>query len=824
MRSVASALGVRLLGCLVLAWISPDTGAHPLFPPFLCADTADNDFDGLIDYPDDPGCSDPADSSENTVFECSDGSDNDLDLAIDYLADRSCYAENDPSEASACADGADNDADGFIDYPVDSDCSDVWDETESSAPPCADLRDNDGDSLVDFPDDPGCLGAFDDTETAVLPSQASDARILFAVATSGSLNGNICSGTFAGGDGSLECPGSDVACALCASPGCGNGAPDDSRLFQIKSALAALFLRPEVESALLRSHQRAAPMSCPTASPLSASGGWQGGGDLCGGDFDLGEPMVVFGDDNYSALAGLLDGESNTTAGPAPAGFDFELRASGGRPLAGLLSAAASTIAAASATDPAAGCRPYAVALIADGSETCSGDPVAAASLLFAAGVPVTVLGFAVQDAGAQAGLNAIALAGGTGAATFVASAADAAAVLAALAESTTLTESCNGLDDDCDGEIDDGFPSLGQACDNGQLGACRRSGALVCGGPNEIVCNAPPPVSGTPEICNRIDDDCDGQVDEGGVCVPTAELCNGIDDDGDGEADEDFPVGQPCTDGGVGVCRSSGTYVCTPDHTWVECLITQPGQTAAPLDSACNGLDDDCDGYVDEEAFGEMVVVADGASSFVIDRFEASRPDASAWDQGYLQSRACSRPDVLPWTRVTWPAAAAACAAAQKRLCAESEWQAACQGPQLRTYPYGFAYDPEACNGEDFDADCSGNDDDLLLPAGTAYGCPPPGASRCASAAGALDLSGNAAEWTATDSGPSNEREIRGGAFDSQPPALTCTHSGYSLPLDAFRPTLGFRCCADALPVPTLPFRDGFESGSSAGWSVTVP
>src|SRR5262249_40098201 len=62
--------------------VAADVAAHP------CLDGLDNDGDGLIDYPADPGCSGPNDDSEQP--ECSDGLDNDGDGLIDFPADPGC--------------------------------------------------------------------------------------------------------------------------------------------------------------------------------------------------------------------------------------------------------------------------------------------------------------------------------------------------------------------------------------------------------------------------------------------------------------------------------------------------------------------------------------------------------------------------------------------------------------------------------------------------------------------------------------------------------------------------------------------------------------
>ncbi|MFT3775469.1 MAG: MopE-related protein [Minicystis sp.] len=224
--------------------------------------------------------------------------------------------------------------------------------------------------------------------------------------------------------------------------------------------------------------------------------------------------------------------------------------------------------------------------------------------------------------------------------------------------------ETCNGVDDDCNGQIDDGaladapaagmngcwtdagtcchFPAVnptlhwcpppGATCtDNGSLTAPCNHGTLTCTG-GAWQCKGPKePVA---EVCDGIDNNCNGVVDDGvmnvgtvcgssvGECkqgilqcnagilscvggvFPTAELCDGKDNDCDGTVDNGIPTGGPCTmpydtslypgprdslpcKPGVYQCDGNGGLVCAGG--------------VGPSPEVCDGLDNDCDGMIDE-------------------------------------------------------------------------------------------------------------------------------------------------------------------------------------------------------------------------------
>ncbi|MEX0781971.1 MAG: collagen-like protein [Dehalococcoidia bacterium] len=130
--------------------VRAECGAAP-----ACIDGADNDKDGLKDFPDDSGCSSWEDTSEAPITQCNDGADNDGDGLVD-TGDFGCLSPADESEyrGNQCDNGIDDDSDGLIDFGAEGDagCVDPFDSFEAGGACQDDSRDDADDStFIEMP-------------------------------------------------------------------------------------------------------------------------------------------------------------------------------------------------------------------------------------------------------------------------------------------------------------------------------------------------------------------------------------------------------------------------------------------------------------------------------------------------------------------------------------------------------------------------------------------------------------------------------------------------------------------------------------------------
>ncbi|MGK3960039.1 MopE-related protein [Sorangium sp. So ce118] len=192
--------------------------------------------------------------------------------------------------------------------------------------------------------------------------------------------------------------------------------------------------------------------------------------------------------------------------------------------------------------------------------------------------------------------------------------------------------EICNGLDENCSGEADESSLDAGGACDTGEPGVCA-PGTWTCAD-GMLACERL--VQASPETCDGLDNDCNGTadddtIDEGGPCQtgargvcgagtlacdggvlacnqnqePAPEICDGLDNDCNGTTDEGVQHTYCRDHDGDGQGTMSLTaQACAPPSGFVsacaDCDDTDASQRPGGTE-VCDGKDNDCDGPADE-------------------------------------------------------------------------------------------------------------------------------------------------------------------------------------------------------------------------------
>jgi len=177
------------------------------------------------------------------------------------------------------------------------------------------------------------------------------------------------------------------------------------------------------------------------------------------------------------------------------------------------------------------------------------------------------------------------------------------------------LDNNCDGIDDNCNGQADEDY--VGDTCGSG---GCTASALCING--QEFAC-IPPEASATVDVtCDGVDDDCDGAVDDDWVgescgvcgcaseatcvngvetaCTPrpaAAEVCDGLDNNCDCRIDEGLDEDQ---DGWGAVIGATCRFGPNGNPAAIDCNDGNPFIYPGALE-VCDNRDNDCDTLIDE-------------------------------------------------------------------------------------------------------------------------------------------------------------------------------------------------------------------------------